>query len=150
MSEVTLEELKKQADALGIQYSPNIGFSKLQEKISEAGVSYIKSDSAKESKSTSTEQTRQEAIRTIKAQEEENKKTKVVKVSMVDKREASYATSAYFSTGDIAAHIPLDVFVQLPVILIKMAESALALVHAEANGHTTPKMQKKYVIEYKN
>ena len=31
--EVSLEELKKEAAALGIKYSPNIGIKKLSEKI---------------------------------------------------------------------------------------------------------------------
>jgi len=89
------------------------------------------------------------AIRNIKLQERENMQTKVVKIAMVDKREASTATHAYFSTGNIAMNIPLDVFVEMPKILIKQAEESMALVHVDNNGTTIPKLQKRYVIEYK-
>ena len=80
---------------------------------------------------------------------DENRKTKIVKIAMVDKRESAYATSAYFSTGDIAMRVPLDIWVEMPIILIKMAEDAQALVHIESGGLTTSKFQKKYVVEYK-
>ena len=85
----------------------------------------------------------------IKEQEKENLQTVVVKLSMVDKREASTATHAYFSTGDHGMTIPLDVFVELPKILVAMAEDARAVTHIEQNGSVVTKLQKKYVVEYK-
>ena len=154
--ERTLEELKEEADALGIKYSANIGASKLQEKIDEydakldAEVNGVVEPVAVAADVTPGKKMSEvEARLAIKALEDENKKSKVVKISMVDKRESAYATSAYFSTGDIAMRIPLDVFVEMPAILVHMAETAQALVHIESGGVTTSKFQKKYVVEYK-
>ena len=144
--ERTLEELKEEADALGIKYSANIGAAKLQEKIDEYDA---KLDTEVAASTDGKKMTEFEARLAIKALEDENRKTKVVKIAMVDKRESAYATSAYFSTGDIAMRVPLDVWVEMPIILIKMAEDAQALVHIESGGLTTSKFQKKYVVEYK-
>ena len=153
----TIEELKEEADALGIKYSANIGAAKLQEKIDEYDAKLdaevngvvepvkVAADEPKTGKAKSEFDARLE----IKKLEDANKLCKVVKISMVDKRESAYATSAYFSTGDIAMRVPLDVFVEMPIILIQMAEEAQALVHIESNGVTSHKWQKKYVVEYK-
>lgn len=151
----TIEELKEEADALGIKYSANIGAAKLQEKIDEydakldAEVNGVVEPVKVAASTDGKKMTEFEARLAIKALEDENRKTKVVKIAMVDKRESAYATSAYFSTGDIAMRVPLDVWVEMPVILILMAEDAQALVHVESGGTTTSKFQKKYVVEYK-
>ena len=154
--ERTLEELKEEADALGIKYSANIGAAKLQEKIDEYDAKLdtevngvVEPVKVAADVTSGKKMSEIEAKLAIKALEDENKKTKVVKIAMVDKRESAYATSAYFSTGDIAMRVPLDVFVEMPVILIQMAEEAQALVHVESGGLTTSKFQKKYVVEYK-
>ena len=154
--EKTLEELKEEADALGIKYSANIGAAKLQEKIDEydakldAEVNGVVEPVKVAADVTSGKKMSDvEARLAIKALEDANKVCKVVKISMVDKRESAYATSAYFSTGDIAMRVPLDVFVEMPIILIQMAEEAQALVHVESGGLTSSKWQKKYVVEYK-
>ena len=84
-----------------------------------------------------------------KEQERENLKPVVVKISCVDKREASIATHAYFSTGNVSMNIPLDVWVEMPNILVQLAEEARAVTHVDSNGITEPKLTKKYVVEYK-
>ena len=152
----TIEELKEEADALGIKYSANIGAAKLQEKIDEYDAKLdTEVNGVVEPVAVAADVTPKknmsliEAKLLIKAQEDENRKTKVVKIAMVDKRESAYATSAYFSTGDIAMRVPLDIWVEIPIILIKMAEEAQALVHIESGGLTSSKFQKKYVVEYK-
>lgn len=158
--EKTIEELKLEADTLGIQYSPNIGAGKLQAKIDEyyeaeskAASIAVPMESTKEDsksgKETKTANSRIEALRIIKEQEAENSKTEIVKITMVDKREASTATEAYFNNGDLAMRVPLDVFVEMPKALIEMAKTAEALIHMEVNGLTVSKMTKKYVVEYK-
>ena len=160
--EKTLEELKQEADALGIAYSANIGAAKLSTKIEEwyANESAANTDKAEVIEETPAEETKAEATtrranseieakRIIKEQERENLKPVVVKISCVDKREASIATHAYFSTGNVSMNIPLDIFVEMPKILVYMAEDAKALVHTEQNGETIAKLQKKYVVEYK-
>ena len=161
-----LDDLKNEADSLGITYSTNIGVAKLQEKVDayykqESEVNsqpVVKDEPQKEEKVSgkpkTIEQIREEAVmkgRMIIAQSvKESRELDVVKIVMVDKREASTATSAYFNNGIDAMRVPLDVFVEMPKGLIAMAESAKATIHVESNGVTTPKDVKKYVVEYKN
>ena len=149
--EKTIEDLKLEADTLGIQYSAQIGAAKLQAKIDE----YYENESKSADIAIPNELTakaansRIEALRIIKEQELENSKTVIVKITMVDKREASTATEAYFNNGDLAMRVPLDVFVEMPKALVTMAEDAQALIHMEVNGNSVSKMTKKYVVEYK-
>lgn len=151
--EKSFEELKQEADELGLTYSPNIGKAKLEEKIEQKYKEIEESSDSVESNTRvstkSTLATRKEALKIIAEQIAENKKTKVVKITMVDKREASTATHAYFSNGDVSLHIPLDVWVEMPNILIQLAEEAKAVTHVDSNGITEPKLTKKYVVEYK-
>jgi len=156
MENVELEELKTEADSLGITYSANIGAKKLQEKIDEFYANESKTNSStvevKEEVGEEIpkgETARQRALRIIKQQEIENRKTVVVKLSCVDKREASTATHAYFSSGATSLNVPLDVYVEMPKILVDLAERAQALVHVDKDGLTMSKMQKRYVVEYK-
>ena len=151
--EKSFEELKQEADELGLTYSPNIGKAKLEEKIEQKYKEIEESsDSVESNTRVSTKgalATRKEALKIIAEQIAESKKTKVVKITMVDKREASTATHAYFSNGDVSLNIPLDVWVEMPNILIQLAEEAKAVTHVDSNGVTEPKLTKKYVVEYK-
>ena len=151
--EKSFEELKQEADELGLTYSPNIGKAKLEEKIEQKYKEIEESsDSVESNTRVSTKgalAARKEALKIIAEQIAESKKTKVVKITMVDKREASTATHAYFSNGDVSLNIPLDVWVEMPNILIQLAEEAKAVTHVDSNGVTEPKLTKKYVVEYK-
>ena len=151
--EKSFEELKQEADELGLTYSPNIGKAKLEEKIEQKYKEIEESsDSVESNTRVSTKgalAAKKEALKIIAEQIAENKKTKVVKITMVDKREASTATHAYFSNGDVSLNIPLDVWVEMPNILIQLAEEAKAVTHVDSNGVTEPKLTKKYVVEYK-
>ena len=151
--EKSFEELKQEADELGLTYSPNIGKAKLEEKIEQKYKEIEESsDSVESNTRVSTKgalATRKEALKIIAEQIAENKKARVVKITMVDKREASTATHAYFSNGDVSLNIPLDVWVEMPNILIQLAEEAKAVTHVDSNGVTEPKLTKKYVVEYK-
>lgn len=151
--EKSFEELKQEADELGLTYSPNIGKAKLEEKIEQRYKEIEESsDSVESNTRVSTKgalAAKKEALKIIAEQIAENKKTKVVKITMVDKREASTATHAYFSNGDVSLHIPLDVWVEMPNILVQLAEEARAVTHVDSNGITEPKLTKKYVVEYK-
>lgn len=157
-----IEALKAEATELGIKFNPNIGADKLQAKIDA-----LKSEDSEES--TITDKTekdideakivmghtavkkaidpRQEALLVIKKQELENRKSIVVKISMVDKIEASTATSWYFGTGSTAMNVPLDTWVEMPKILVEMAEDATSSAHMD--GLDRPKRVKKFVVEYK-
>jgi hypothetical protein len=161
MEEKTLDKLKQEADQLGIEYAKNIGAEKLSAKIEEfyakesegsvveeAPVEVAKENSAKSDDrfAETGAKTLAEHIAIIKKREAE---TKVVKITMVDRRESANATHAYFSNGDASMNVPLDVFVEMPNSLIYLAEKAKALTHIDENGQSVPKMQKKYVVEYK-
>jgi hypothetical protein len=152
-----IEKLREEADGLGITYQKSIGAEKLQAKI-DAHYAELDSDGANKAEvkvveepaaETEVEDPKIAALKVIKEQERQNKEAIIVKVTMVDKRESSHATSAYFSTGNIALRVPLDEWVEMPRILVNQAEEARAVVHHEKNGVMTPKLQKKYVVEYK-
>ena len=151
--EKSFEELKQEADELGLTYSPNIGKAKLEEKIEQKYKEIEESSDSVESNTRVPTKgalaARKEALKIIAEQIAESKKTKVVKITMVDKREASTATHAYFSNGDVSLNIPLDVWIEMPNILIQLAEEARAVTHVDSNGVTEPKLTKKYVVEYK-
>ena len=157
--EKTIEDLKLEADELGITYVKNIGVAKLQEKID----AHYEADSAASIVEQITEEVEQteaefkkskkdarvEALRVIKAQEKENSESVVVKLTLVDKRESSTATEAYLSNGDFGMRVPLDVFVEMPKILAILADSKVVPIHKEVNGKTVVSMTKQYVVEYK-
>lgn len=153
--EKTIEDLKLEADTLGITYSGNIGIAKLQEKIDAfyeaesktATIAEVKEEDTSEDKTPTRFRGVKDAIRQL---EIDNAKTEVVKLTMIDKREASTATDAYFSNGNYAMRVPLDVWVEMPKILIDMAEKAKGMVHMETDMGSIPKLAKKYVVEYKN
>lgn len=152
--EKTLDELKLEADSLGISYMKNIGADKLNAKINEwheAKTEEYKDqyEPIPETIRATKESARISALRKIKEQERANLACVIVKVSMVDKREASIATHTYISTGEVSANIPLDIFVEIPKILVTILEEAKAIVHIDVNGETKPKEQKKFVVEYK-
>lgn len=156
--EKTLEDVRLEADSLGIKYAKNEGVARLQEKIDAWYDAESKANTAPvevkaevvEAKVSGKEDPKTAAIRKIKDMEKANLETVIVKVTCVDKREASVATHTYFNTGDVGLNIPLDIFIEIPKILVVLVEDAKAMVHIEQNGETVTKLQKKYVVEYKD
>jgi len=153
---VTFEELKGIADSMGISYSPNIKFETLCKRVEDAQGFAFEDDEAQTENENLTEDTVEKPKKAkktvqeiIKENERKNKQTKIVRITMVDKREASTATNAFFSNGNIQMDIPLDTFVEMPVVLIKQAEDAKAVIHVKVGDKTQKKLVKKYVVEYK-
>lgn len=164
-----LEELKQEADELGIEYNDRIGATKLQTRIDEfketeatkailddetpdvevVPVPEPESEEVVEPKPAKKVDPKVAAVMKIKARERELRKPKVVKMTMVDKREISTATSAYFSNGSQQMRIPLDVFVEVPLALILLAEEKTYPVNKRVGDSTVTTMEKKYIIEYK-
>jgi hypothetical protein len=149
-----IEDLKNEAEALGITYSANIGAAKLQAKID----AFYDADSAGhkvEVEATPAEKKEirandeKSAMAIIKEQERSNLESIVIKLTMVDRREASTATDAYFGNGDVAMNIPLDTWVEVPRIIAMMADEARAITHMESDSGSVPKSVKKFVVEYK-
>ena len=149
-----IEDLKNEAEALGITYSANIGAAKLQAKID----AFYDADSAGhkvEVEATPAEKKEirandeKSAMAIIKEQERANLESIVIKLTMVDRREASTATDAYFGNGDVAMNIPLDTWVEVPRIIALLADEARAITHMESDSGSVPKSVKKFVVEYK-
>jgi len=163
-----LEELKLEADSLGIKYQANIGEAKLQERIdefykneSEANTVKVEVKQDEEKDLTATEK---QAIidakpdneltpeqlhrRHIANLERKNRETKIVVVTMVDKKEASVATSYYVGVGSIGMEIPLDVAIELPIILIKsLRKKKVPVAFVDKHGMTQTKLVPKFVVE---
>ena len=150
-----LEELKEEATQAGITFNAKIGEAKLQEKLdafyaeSEADADIVEKVEVEVVKPVKKVDSHA-AI--IKALEQENRKTRIVKITMVDKREASTATDAYLSVGSVSMRVPLDVFVEIPMILIDKAKKDKALIHkrVEDGRYSVPSFSPKYVIDYKD
>jgi len=157
MSERPMDEVKQEAKELGITFKGNIAKADLEAKIeeyykkdSEANTAPIETSEEIEEEKPKGSNSRKEALAVIAKQIAEAKKTKIVKITMVDKREASTATDAYFGNGSLGTKVPLDVFVELPIALIVQAENAKAVGSQVIGGKTITKTSKKYVLEYKD
>jgi len=168
MSEKTLDELRQEAKELGIEFAKNAGAVRLQEKIDDFYAKESEDADIPEIADEAPEVEEKEVVKAspgarkpkakvlndpkavIAEQIRMGKVTKVVKITMVDKREASTATDAYFSNGDVGMRVPLDTFVEMPKILVDMAEKAKALIHVNGVNGMQSKYTKKYVIEYKD
>jgi hypothetical protein len=158
--ERTLEDLKLEADSLGIEYPKNIGVNKLQEKIdtfydneSKSAVVAVEATDVEEPTEAEHKKAKSNArlyaLAIIRAQEVANMKNVVIKITMVDRREASTATNVYLGTGDVAMNLPLDTWVEVPSIIAELAKDAKATVHMETDKGAVPKTVNKFVVEYK-
>lgn len=180
MEELNLEELKQEATELGVEFSDRIGAKTLKDRIDKfyekeaesadivsvediVEVKEVVADTkAKKRESDLLELDIDEIKKQLvgepalmhkivmKKIDIEARKTQIVKLTMVDKREASTATDTYFNNGTLAMRVPLDVYVEMPNGLIEAAEAARSVIHIESNGVTTYKYTKKFVVDYKN
>jgi len=169
-----IEELKDEAASLGIPFSPNIGAAKLQEKLDAYYAQLNENgepvDTAEEEEEVATPvvavpvnstpvATKVGAKETPSARikrllQEDNKKRnqpRLVKVSVVDKREASTATTVYVGNAADGYRIPVDTFVELDGWAVAQLEKATFVNHITnpATGLSSAKLTKKYVLEYK-
>jgi hypothetical protein len=153
-----LEELKLEATSLGIKFNQNIGLDKLQAKVDEYYENESKANSTPVQVKPEAEtedkpgkvDPKPAALAKIAEQKRLGREPVVVNLTMVDKREASTATDAYFSNGEMSMRVPLDTWVEMPRYLVDQAEKAKALIHQETPQGTISKYTKKYVVEYKD
>lgn len=156
MEDKTMEELKQEAAELGLSFKGNISKKELSALIDEAYDKESEGSVVKEKfASTKAVNSPEAAVAAARAKiakaNNEAKKTDIVKIVMTDKREASSAHSVYLNNGLSSAKVPLDVFVEIPVGLIRVAQNKKCLVHVDdGKGSSTPKEVNKYVVEYKN
>lgn len=170
--EKTLEELKAEADVLGVEYSPNIGAKKLSEKIEAYYESQAAGDSVKvqaepepvkEAKKTiSKEETKEAKWRRIGAElKAKALQTRVVTITNNDPRESSVLTADYagmenqFFSGK-SLIIPFGIPTEVPQCVINVLKRTMITVHADEiingqrTGNKVPKSVKKYNISYED
>jgi hypothetical protein len=165
----TLEELKAEADVLGVVYSDRIGATKLAEKIeayytSQSAGDFVKvKEEVKDEKETpqkkqsNAEQVERDMIQAAKKAAME---TKIVTISSNDKRDNDVMTSVYLSMENqhfsVAKYVPLDIPVELEVCLIEVAKSTFITLHTDEiidgrrTGNKTPKSVHKFTISYED
>ena len=168
----TIEELKAEADVLGVAYNANIGAAKLAAKIEEyyaAGesankvvekpvVPEPKTDHATpQSKQASIEAAQRKAVADAKAAA---MVTKIVTVSSNDKRDNDMVTSEYVSCENqyfgIAKYVPFDIPVELEVCLIDVLKSSMITLHKDEiidgrrTGNKIPMSVRKFNISYED
>ena len=163
----TLEELKAEADVLGVVYSGNIGAAKLADKIeayytSQSAGDFVKvKEDVKEEKETpqkkqsNAEQVERDMIQASKAAA---MATKIVTISSNDKRDNDVTTSVYLSMENqhfsVAKYVPLDIPVELEECLIEVAKSTYITLHTDEildgkrTGNKIPKSVRKFTVSY--
>jgi len=170
----TIEELKTEADTLGIKYVKNIGAEKLAQKIEDYFESQAADDLAvvKEEDPIVDEltgpkkgvdkmpinETPEQAFKR-KSKERQKKRltnTRVVTLSSNDKRENHVTSTAYLSCGTLSRIVPLDIPVELEEALIIIAETTPITLHVaevidgKRTGNSVPKSIKKYNVSYED
>ncbi len=171
--EKTIDELKQEADTLGITYKNNIGAIRLKERIEEFYEKQTdsgsleelmeKAEKVEEQKEPDVEKKKQPAkssklnIAAIRAKAFE---TKIVTISSNDKRENHLVTTAPLSIENeyfgISRDVPLDVPVELEVCLIELAKSLKVVMHVDEiidgrrTGNKVPKLVHRYVINFED
>lgn len=173
----TLEELKTEADNLGITYAPKIGAEKLQAKIDAHYESQAADDLVQETAeetpvedtnkldaipvNSSPAQKRAKNMREIAAEmRTAAMKTRVVRLSNNDKRDSHVTTTAYLSMENqyfgLSKIVPLDIPIELEQCLIDVAKNVEIILHVDEiidgkrTGNKRPQYVKKYVVSYED
>lgn len=166
----TLEELKAEADVLGIEYNKNIGAAKLSEKIEAYYESQAAGDSVKVQ--AKPEEVKEEAP--VKASGKLDKEgikrkmiadakakamnTRIVTVTNNDTRENGVLDADYFGFENQhfgkSLLVPFNVPVELPQCIINVIEKTYVMLHADEfidgrrTGNKVTKRMKKYNVSY--
>ena len=171
--EKTLEELKQEADVLGIKYNAVIGAEKLAKKIEDFYESQAAGDSVQvrseepvvEDEEFLSPQARQskyerELRKLVLDAKDKAMATRVVTVSSNDKRDNDVVTTAYLSMENqhfgIAKYIPLDIPIELEECLIEVAKTTFITLHKDEiidgrrTGNKVPVSTRKFNISYED
>lgn len=165
--ELDIEELKTEADSLGVKYSPNIGAEKLKAKIDAYYESQetsgkeiqdaVEQKEKSEEKSAESDKKAQSKREKIAAKKKEANETRVVKVIDNDQRVNSQTTTCkvtcanmYFDLGTVI--VPLGVPVELKKGHINVLKSLLIPQHARdpKTGLSMTRMVQRYSISYED
>ena len=167
----TLEELKAEADVLGVEYSKNIGAAKLAEKLEAFYESQSAGDLVKEA--TPEELAAKEAkvvdktvlpvvdsqADFIKMRKAEAMKKSVVVITSNDKRDNEYVTAEYLSCENqffgVSKLVPLNIPVELEECLIEVAKTTMVMLHQDEitpdgrrTGNKVTRMTRKFNVSY--
>ena len=160
MEEKTMEDLKNEATALGLEFKGNISRAKLEDLIESA---YLKEESKASPSPVTAVEPKKKPLEGVVLDETPEMKhrrviaelrrkaleTRVVRVILNDKRENSDMTSYFVANGPIGKFIPLDTPIELEQCLIDQLLRTKTLNHVKgADGNNIAKMNKKFVIEY--
>jgi len=158
----TLQELKQEADELGLSYAKNVSANKLQEKIELFYESQETSGPAleevvakeKEKPISSAEKKLSDKIAAARAKAEE---TRIVTIIDNDQRVNNQTTTCtvncsneYFDLGTII--LPLNEKIEVRMGHLKTLEQVQIPLHMRDNktGLSTVKMRPRYTISYEN
>lgn len=165
----TLEEMKKEADDLGVTYAKNVSANKLQEKIEEfyeaqetsgpavAAAVAEKEKAAPEAKTAKTVKGVDPKVAKRVAREKAARETRVVTIIDNDQRVNNQTTTCtvncsneYFDLG--TAVFPLNEKIEVRVGHIKVLESVTIPLHVRDNktGLSTVRMRPRYTISYED
>lgn len=159
----TLQELKQEADDLGVKYAKNISANKLQEKIEEFYESQETSGAAVEAlvAEQSVEETPAPAPKSRSAKriarEKAARETRVVTIIDNDQRVNNQTTTCivncsneYFDLG--TRILPLNEKIEVAVGHLKTLEQVKIPLHVRDNktGLSTVRLRPRYTITYEN
>ncbi len=161
---MSIKDLKREADDLGVKYSPNIGVEKLQEKITsfygsketltertEAAIS----DPKQPDKEVSLGWTDADRRKLSKDREAEARKTRIVTIIDNDSRVNNQTTTchatcgnAYFDLGGVV--LPLNMEVQVHVGHINSLKGVMIPMHVKDHktGLCEYVLRSRYTISY--
>jgi len=160
-----IDELKLEADELGVKYSPNIGEAKLADKIEahykslETGTPAIKEETPEE-EVVNAEAKKKSGVKTIGElaieAEKEARKTHIVVITDNDQRENNLTSTVpvtcgngYFELG--TKHIPLNLPVEVEqgfINVLKEIQIPLAVRGIDGSMKTT--IRNRYSISYED
>lgn len=166
----TIEELKLEADTLGVKYVKNIGAEKLAQKIEDYFESQAADDLPKVKEDIVDELTapkkgiekvlsetpEQKFKRDSKARQTKRLEKRIVTITSNDKRENHVTTTAYLSCGTVSKIVPLDMPIELEEALIIIAKTTPITLHVaevengKPTGNMVPKSVKKYNVSYED
>ena len=173
--EKTLEELRAEADVLGIEYPKTMGAAKLAQKIEEhyraiegeADIAVAKEEPAEEEvvdlapkggKPSGKKDPEAAWREHVAAKKKAALSKRVVTLTSNDKRDNDVVTAEYISVENqyfaISRLVPLDVPVELEQCLIDQAEATMIpmavdeYVNGQRTGNKVTRMVKKFNVSY--
>jgi hypothetical protein len=161
----TLQELKQEADELGLTYNKNIGANKLQEKIEafyeaqETSGPALEAVIEEKEKAQPKKATKAEDLKVAKriAREKAARETRVVTIIDNDQRVNNQTTTCtvncsndYFDLG--TRILPLNEKIEVAMGHIKTLQEVQIPLHVRDNktGLSTVKMRPRYTISFEN